>query len=250
MTIATRLLVAALLSTASFSAASAADLIAPVEQPVATSTSGFYLGSINEINFLNNTNFASGGFGGISVNTDYDVGFYSALRAGYNFGSMGFVAPRAEIELGYGSASVDEHSVSGVGGVGSINSYGDARTFQGYLNGYLDIPLATDGAFSAITPYVGAGAGFINLDLRKQGVGGVGTLIDDSATKFAYHFDAGVGVNLQNIFKNTSVFEGTVLDIGYRYTGADSFNFTAVDGTESKTNFSTNAITLGLRKQF
>jgi opacity protein-like surface antigen len=227
----------------------AADL-APMETPLAApSTSGFYFGSLSSVNFLDDTGFD---FGGASVSTDYDVGFYSALRAGYSFGSMGFVSPRVELELGYGSASVDEHSVSGLGGVGGINSYGDARSLQGFVNGYLDIPLAAEGSMSAITPYVGGGAGFMNLELRKQGVGGAGTLVDDDDTQFAYHLDAGVGINLQGIglFTNTSLFNNTTLDIGYRFTAADDFDFTARDGSSSSTDFRSHAVTFGLRRQF
>lgn len=227
----------------------AADLVAPVEQPaVARSVSGFYIGSLSSVNFLDDTSF---GVGGTTVETDYDVGFYSALRAGYDFGAYGFVSPRVELELGYGTASVDEHSIAGVG-LGGINSFGDARSIQGYVNGYLDIPLAADGALSAITPYVGGGAGFMNLDLRKQGVAGVATLMDDSDTAFAYHLDAGVGINLQAIglFSDVSLFDNTTLDIGYRFTAADNFDFTSQAGTSSSTDFRSNAVTFGFRKSF
>jgi opacity protein-like surface antigen len=243
------LLLAALLSSAAISLVQAADLVAPVEQPAPVqSSSGFYIGSLSSVNWLDDTNF---GVAGVDVSTEYDVGYYSALRAGYNFGAYGYVSPRLELELGYGTASVDEHRVSGIG-AGSIDSFGDARSFQGYVNGYLDIPLATDGLFSAITPYVGGGVGFMNLELRKQGVAGTATLMDDSDTQFAYHLDAGVGINLQGIglFTDMSLFDGTTLDVGYRFTAADDFDFTARDGTASSTDFRSNAITIGFRKQF
>lgn len=241
------LVLTALLS--STSSLLAADLVAPVEQPtVVQPVSGFYIGSLSSVNFLDDTSF---GVGGTTVSTDYDVGFYSALRAGYDFGAYGFVSPRVELELGYGTASVDEHSIGGVG-LGGINSFGDARSIQGYVNGYLDIPLATDGALSAFTPYVGGGVGFMNLDLRKQGVAGVATLMDDSDTAFAYHLDAGVGINLQAIglFSDVSLFDNTTLDIGYRFTAADNFDFTSQAGTSSSTDFRSNAVTFGFRKSF
>ncbi|MFP3547386.1 hypothetical protein SB748_28680 [Rhizobium sp. SIMBA_035] len=153
--------------------------------------------------------------------------------------------------MGYGTASVDEHSFGGVG-AGAINSFGDARAFQGYVNGYVDIPIANDGVMSAIKPYVGGGIGFMNLDLRKQGVAGVGTLVDDSDTAFAYHLDAGIGIDLQGLgmFSNISLFDNTTLDIGYRITAADNFDFTARDGTQSSTDFQSNAVTFGFRKSF
>ncbi|QND44581.1 porin family protein (plasmid) [Rhizobium lusitanum] len=246
-----KLILAALISTSLFSAAAAADMVTPMQPPSAVDNGmGFYLGSLSSVSFLKHTDFDVGGF---NINTKYDTGFYSAIRGGYNFGSMGYVTPRVELEVGYGSASVDEHRVTGFGSVGSINSYGDANTIQGFVNGYLDIPLAPagdTGFLSVFTPYVGGGVGAINLKLRKQGVGSVGTLIDDDDTAFAYHLDAGVGINLQSVFSGSTLFEKTSLDIGYRYTAADNFDFTARDGTSSSTDFSSNAVTVGFRKQF
>lgn len=246
-----KIALAALFCSSLVSVASAADMVPPMQPPaVEDNGMGFYIGSLSSINFLKHTNFD---VGGVNVNTKYDTGYYTAIRGGYNFGSYGFVAPRVELELGYGSASVDEHRVTGLGGVGSIDSYGDANSIQGFVNGYLDIPLAPageTGILSVFTPYVGGGVGAINVKLRKQGVGGIGTLIDDDDTAFAYHLDAGVGINLQSVFSGSSLFEKTSLDIGYRYTAADNLDFTARDGSRSSTDFTTNAITIGLRKQF
>lgn len=252
----TKLIIASLMASTFASMAVAADL-APMEQPMVAQPvdtgAGFYVGSLNSATFMDDTDFDVIG-GLFNVNTDYDVGYYSAVRAGYNFGNMGYVAPRIELEVGYGNASVDNHSINGFG-VDSIDSYGDARTIQGYVNGYLDIPLVAPGEtgfMSGITPYIGGGAGFMNMKLKKQGIAGVGTLMNDSDTQFSYHLDAGVGINLQAIgmFSNTALFNGTTLDIGYRYTAADDFSFQAREGTNSKTDFSSNAITIGFRKQF
>jgi opacity protein-like surface antigen len=244
-----KLMLTALISTSLMSAASAADMLEPAQSPVVDNGAGFYIGSLSSLSFLDDTSFSSGG---VNVSTEYDAGYYSAVRAGYNFGALGFVSPRLELEVGYGTASVDEHRITGLGGAGSINSYGDANTLQGFVNGYLDIPLAPagdTGFLSIFTPYVGGGVGAMNLNLRKQGVGGAGTLIDDNDTRFAYHADAGIGINLQNVFSN-SMFENSTLDIGYRYTAADDFQFTARDGSSSSTDFSSNAVTVGFRKQF
>jgi opacity protein-like surface antigen len=252
MTLSKTFILAALLSTSFVSVAAAADLTQPVQPPVIADTgAGFYLGSLSSVNWLDHTHF---GVAGVDVSTKYDTGFYSSIRGGYDFGRMGFVSPRVELEVGYGTASVDNHRADGFS-AGSINSFGDADTIQGYLNGYLDIPLAAEGDtsfLSSVTPFVGGGVGVMNLNLRKQGVSGVATLIDDNDTAFAYHLDAGVGINLQSIpvFAGSSLFEKTTLDIGYRYTAADDFNLTARDGTRSSTDFSSNALTFGVRKQF
>lgn len=222
------------------STAQAADMVAPSEPVVASNPGGFYLGSLSSLTFLDDTGFASGAD---DFSTDYDVGFYSALRAGYSFGSYGIVSPRLELEVGYGTADVDEHTVNGVGFGGS--SFGEARTIQGYVNGYLDINTST-----AFTPYLGGGVGAMNLELHRQGVSGIA--MDDDDTKFAYHLDAGVGIKLDTIsfFRDSTLFSNTTFDIGYRYTAADNFNFTATDGTTSSTDFSSHAITAGFRRQF
>ena len=230
----------------------AADMTTPVEQPVMENTTGIYLGSLNSVTFLDNTSFNLGG-GATHVKTNYDVGYYSALRAGYNFGTMGFVGARVELEAGYGNSSVDYHRVDGVR-AGSIDSFGDATTIQGYVNGYIDIPLASvgEGVLSAFTPYIGGGAGLMNLKLRRQGVSATGTVIDDNDTQFSYHLDVGVGINLQQagLFTNMSLFDNTTFDIGYRYTAADKFKFEARDGTRSQTDLSSHAGTFGFRRQF
>ncbi|WP_426233278.1 outer membrane protein [Pararhizobium sp. DWP3-4] len=255
MTKVPRLLLACVSVLAAASAAASADLAqdlsAPVQPVVVETSGGFYLGTINSLTFIDNTRFATAG---ARVSTDYDVGYYSALRAGYSFGDVGYVSPRLELEVGYGNSSVDHHRVNGAD-VGSTDSFGDATTIQGYVNGYLDIPLGSPeqgGFFSAVTPYVGGGVGFMNLELGRQGVSGTGVVIDDDDTQFAYHLDAGVGIDLQGLglFSDVSLFNDTTLDIGYRYTAADDFSVQARDGTNRSTDFSSHAVMFGFRKQF
>ncbi len=222
------------------SSANAADMVAQTEPAVVANPGGFYLGSISSLTFPDNTSFSSGG---ASFDTDYDLGMYSGLRAGYSFGSYGFVSPRVELEVGYGTADVNEISIGGVN-FGS-NSFGEARTIQGFVNAYLDIPTNT-----AFTPYFGGGIGAMNLELHKQGVAGVA--MDDDDTQFAYHLDAGVGIDLNTIsfFRDSTLFSNTTFDIGYRYTAADDFNFTARDGSASSTDFSSHAVVVGFRRKF
>ncbi|KQR75794.1 hypothetical protein ASG25_14115 [Rhizobium sp. Leaf384] len=249
MTRFTSILLAGVVFAATGSIVRAADLTEPVGPVVVETNGGFYLGSVSSLTFLDDTSFD---FGGATVKTDYDVGYYTGVRAGYSFGEMGFVTPRIELEVGMGNASVDHHRVSGGPSFDSIDSFGDARTIQGYVNGYLDIPLG--GALSAITPYVGGGAGVMNLELRRQGVAvaGAGTLMDDDDTRFAYHLDAGVGINIQELglFTNFALLTNTTFDIGYRFTAADNFSFTARDGSRSETDFRSHAVMVGFRKTF
>jgi opacity protein-like surface antigen len=87
---------------------------------------------------------------------------------------------------------------------------------------------------------------------RKQGVAGTATLMDNSDTQFAYHLGAGLRMNLQGIglFTDMSLFDGTTPYVGYRFTAADDFDFTARDETASCTDFRSNSITVGFREQF
>ena len=229
-------------------AAQAADL--PVAyQPVAPapvpSLSGFYLGTITTLNWLDNTSFGISTPGLATIDTNYDLGFYTGLRVGYSFGPMSIVTPRLELEGGYGSSSVDTHTVNGFN-VEGIDSFGDARSWQGFVNGYLDFGLG----FSGITPYVGGGVGFANVELRKQGVSAVGVVMDDSDTAFAYHLDAGVAFHLDELGLGVSLFQGSLIEVGYRYTNASNLTFQARDGTTTDTDYTSNAVTLGFRKQF
>jgi len=216
----------------------------PVAPAAVPSLSGFYLGTITAATWLDDTDFS---VLGTSISSDYEVGYYTGLRVGYNFGPMfSVVSPRVELEGGLGSASVDTHTVGGAT-FPSIDSFGDARTYQGFVNAYFDIGL---GGFTAVTPYVGGGVGFANVDLRKQGVSATGVVLDDDDTAFAYHLDAGVAVNLGSLGIGSSLFEGTTMEVGYRYTNASDLTFTARDGTEADTDYTTNAVTVGFRKQF
>jgi opacity protein-like surface antigen len=223
--------------------AQAADMPAQTYEPVAPvpSLSGFYLGSISSVNFADDTDFTVGGLG---ISTSYDVGFYTGARLGYSFGPMfSIVSPRLEVEGGYFQSDVDSHSL---GGVDIPGSFGDIRGWQGYLNGYLDIGLGLSG----ITPYVGGGVGFADVELHKQGVSALGIVVDDSDTAFAYHLDAGLSFQLDHLGFNWSLLQGTTLDVGYRYTNVSDLTFTAVDGTEADTDYTSNAVTFGFRKFF
>ncbi|MBD8553560.1 porin family protein [Rhizobium sp. CFBP 8762] len=260
MAISVKLSLAALLLASCASVASAADVVVaePVaEQAVVENTSGFYLGSFNGVTFFDNTDFnyqsRVGTPRNIPISQDYETGYYTAARLGYNFGAYSYVMPRIELEVGFGNSSVD-HQINGGPVVADIDSFGDARTIQGYLNGYLDIPVMVGqtGFFSALTPYVGGGIGAMNLELRRQGVSSQGVVMDDDDTRFAYHLDAGVGISLDKtgVFPASTLFENTTLDVGYRYTAADDFRLTSRDGTVSKTDFESHAVMFGLRKQF
>jgi opacity protein-like surface antigen len=237
-------ILAASLFPATLTAVSAADLplrTAPPAPPVFVQQGGFYFGNRNSVSVLDETSFNLGS-GAIGIATEYDVGFSNALVLGYNFGSvLGPVGPRIELEAGRSQFSVDTHRVNGAL-IPGIDSFGETKAFTGFASAFVDFNLFSgDGWLSRVKPYVGAGVGFANVELRKHGVAATGVVMKDSDTGLAFHLSAGLGIE---------IFERTTLELGYRYTQADDLSFTARDGTKSKSEITSNAVTFGLRRQF
>ncbi|MCZ8314838.1 outer membrane beta-barrel protein [Phreatobacter sp.] len=236
---------------AGLSMANAADMTGPVRSGIAplsvpASLSGFYFGTRNGFGAARDTRFDIGG-GGVNVTNQYELGVYNGLMAGYNFGPvLGGVGLRGELEFGRSQFSIKTHTVNGAR-VAGIDSFGDLRSFGGFANVFLDFNLATlaglpaDSLLARITPYVGGGVGYSQVELRRMGVSATGVIMDDSDGRFAYNLAAGVGI---------SVFDRTTLEIGYRYLAVPDLQFVARDGTRTRTSAGANMVTLGMRRQF
>lgn len=142
-------------------------------------------------------------------NTEFDNGTAFSAEFGARYGS-GF---RGGVEFVYSQADVDTHTGVTLGG-GSIDAV-DAAAIAGsptalgatvaavvadgqgditntglFANGYYDFNQA--GAFQ---PYLGAGIGFVSVDVNYQPSGI--TVIDDSETKFGYQIKAGATWQLE-----------------------------------------------------
>lgn len=242
---------AALSLGAGLSMANAADMTGPARSGIAplsvpASLSGFYFGTRNGFGAARDTRFDIGG-GGVNVTNQYELGVYNGLMAGYNFGPvLGGVGLRGELEFGRSQFSIKTHTVNGAR-VAGVDSFGDLRSFGGFANVFLDFNLATlaglpaDSLLARITPYVGGGVGYSQVELRRMGVSATGVIMDDSDGRFAYNLAAGVGI---------SVFDRTTLEIGYRYLAVPDLQFVARDGTRTRTSVGANMVTLGMRRQF
>jgi opacity protein-like surface antigen len=138
--------------------------------------------------------------------------------------------------------------------VPSIDSFGDLRSFGAFGSAYLDFNLGTlfGSGLSAITPFIGGGIGFAQVELRKQGISadGVGVVIDDEDSQVAYHLSAGVGISLSGLGFGNALFDRTTLELGYRHLQVQDLEFTARDGTTSETDVTKNLFTVGVRRQF
>ncbi len=208
--------------------------------------SGFYIGTRNAFGVADDTNFNVAG-GGVRVSNQYEFGFANGLVAGYNFGPvLGGIGLRGELEIGRSQFSIDTHTVNGTKIVGT-DSFGELRGFTGFANAFLDFNLgrltgaAADSYLNRITPFVGGGVGYSQVELRKMGISTTGVLMKDSDAQFAYNLSAGVGIEL---------FERTTLEFGYRYMAVPELQFTAREGTRTKTELSANLFTVGMRRQF
>jgi opacity protein-like surface antigen len=212
----------------------------------APSPAGFYFGTRNAFGMADDTRFAVGG-GGVRVTNQYEAGFANGLMVGYNFGPvLGGVGLRGELEGGRAQFSIDTHTVNGAK-IASGDSFGDLRTLGGFANAFLDFNLGrlmgapADSFMNRVTPYLGGGVGFAQVELRKMGISATGVIMKDTDSQFAYQLSAGVGIE---------VFERTTIELGYRYMAVPDLKFVARDGTRTNTELNANLFTFGMRRQF
>ena len=136
---------------------------------------------------------------------DFDVG-----NGGFNIG-VGYRLNdlvRAELTYNYRGGAENEKTIQGAG-VYSDNKY-SVTTSGVMLNGYVDIPVG-----GTVTPYVGAGVGFTDVEymVEFEGTGGKGKR-KVASFGFSYGFAAGVGIEMN---------ERVAWDVGYRYVNHGSF---------------------------
>lgn len=170
---------------------------------------------------------------GTTVDNTYDTGGFVAGAVGYQFRNSGL---RAEAELGYLSSSVESHDIAGVGTFDEDDADGDTSAFFGLASIYYDIPLN-----APIKPFVGGGIGVADVSFEEHGTSLTGTVLDDSATAFAWHLTGGVGFDINDRLG---------LEIGYRYLEFDGVDLTALDGTETSTDLSNHIVFAGLKYKF
>jgi opacity protein-like surface antigen len=124
-------------------------------------------------------------------------------ESGWAFtGGIGYIIGpklRSELELGYRTNDVERLTVPAFG-VPAGTANGDVSVFSGMVSAYYDVV-----TWGPITPYLGAGVGFGNIDVDIT-VAGVNTQRSD--TSFAYQGMAGIRYAL------TSSVD---LKLGYRY---------------------------------
>ncbi|CAN7276505.1 outer membrane protein [Mesorhizobium sp. LjRoot246] len=169
--------------------------------------------------------FASIGFG---------YHFNDYLRADLNLGYL----PGNKVGVGYDdSATAAEPTVASA----SLKNY----AFSGILNGYVDL-----GTYVGITPYLGAGIGFVRSTRKLSAIYSTANgddtddfVMNDDKTKYSLAYTLNAGLAYQ-VSKNVSV------DLGYQYFSAPDAEYVTA---ESLTSFpvhkgiSNHQVKLGLR---
>lgn len=161
---------------------------------------------------------------------DTNIGIDADIVVGYDFGGF-----RLEAEGGYKRASYDSLTVVNpaivpgvtvpVGTV--VENEDDLSVFSGMINGIVEF-----GPDDGLQLFAGGGVGFASVDLPVE-VAGVGTIIDDSSTDFAWQLIGGL---------RFPVSDRIDLGLKYRYFVVDEFEFDNTAGTPLEVDFQTHSV--------
>ena len=170
---------------------------------------------------------------------DTELGIDADVVIGYDFGAF-----RLEAEGGYKRAGYDGLTVvnSGIlpGGLtvpsGTVvQNEEDLTIWSGMVNGLVEF--GSDDGFQV---FGGGGVGFANLDLPVE-VAGVGTVIDDSSTEFAWQLLAGARL---------AITDNLDLGVKYRYFVIDGFELEAANGSPIEADFASHSVLASLTYNF
>ena len=173
--------------------------------------------------------FSNGADGGSVVlpgaSYDEDLTFVSGgLGIGYQFTDM----LRADLTGGFLQREKVQADLAGISG--------EAKSVMGYgfATGYVDL-----GTVMGVTPYLGAGAGFVYADNSTSGALGFPAGFSDNQFEFAYTLNAGLAYRLNDRMS---------VDFGYQYLNApDVTHFNASSGDLRETGFDQHQVKIGLR---
>ena len=199
--------------------------------------SGFIGATIPRQADVQTTQFGVGP-GTFNDEVEFDPGINIGGTGGYDFGFL-----RLEGEMSYKYAEINRITDT-ADGFQFGNPDGNIGVFAMMANAFLDLHNG-----SPVTPYLGGGIGFANLDLSET-IGTDITVIgperillypEDNDTVFAYQAGAGVGIALNRI---------TSLDIGYRYFGTAKAQFGQGLDPTTRLKYESHNATVGVRIKF
>ena len=170
-------------------------MLAPVAQAEGVNV---YLSGFAGINLANDVDLGADTGAPITVLLEQDNGYNigGAIGAEFENLALGPFVPRAELELSYRTAGVDQIFFSGNGPGAEINVSGDVDTLNLGLNAYLDLT-----TFGAFRPFIGVGVGGSRVDINA--VYGPGVRINTSDTSLSVQGIIGAGYEINEFVTAT-----------------------------------------------
>ncbi|WP_017664674.1 outer membrane protein, partial [Porphyrobacter sp. AAP82] len=159
------------------------------------------------------------------------IGIDGDVILGYDFGAF-----RLEAEGGYKNAKYRSLTVENTGilptgstvPVGTVvDNRRDLEIWSAMVNALVEI-----GADDGLRVYGGGGAGVARLELPVE-VAGVGTLVDDKQTDFAWQLIGGL---------RFAVTRNIDLGVKYRYFNIDDFSLTGTNGNGLEADYSAHSV--------
>lgn len=164
-----------------------------------------------------------------------NLGIDSDVVIGYDFGPFRLEAEGGYKRAGYSSLTVvDSRILPGGLDVPSgtvVQNERDLEIWSGMLNGLVEF-----GRDDGLQIFAGGGVGFANMSLPVE-VNGIGTVIDDYKTDFAWQLLGGARIALTN---------NVDLGVKYRYFVADNFRLNAANGSPIDVDYSAHSVLASL----
>lgn len=170
---------------------------------------------------------------------DTKMGIDADVVIGYDFGAFRLEAEGGYKRNGYDGLTVVNSTIL-PGGLtvpsGTVvQNDRNLEIWSGMLNGLIEF-----GKDDGLQIYGGGGVGFANLSLPVE-VAGVGTVVDDNATDFAWQLIGGL---------RFAVNDNVDLGLKYRYFVADNFGLEAANGRPLNVDYSAHSVLASLVYNF
>jgi outer membrane protein OmpA-like peptidoglycan-associated protein len=170
---------------------------------------------------------------------DTNLGIDGDVVIGYDFGAFRLEAEGGYKRAGYeGLTIVNSGILPGELTVPSgtrVQNERDLEIWSGMVNALVEF--GNDDGFQV---FGGGGVGFANMNLPVV-VNGVGTVIDDNKTDFAWQLLAGARVALS---------DNVDLGVKYRYFVANNFDLQATNGSDLRADFDSHSVLASLTYNF
>ncbi|MBA4044430.1 MAG: flagellar motor protein MotB [Erythrobacter sp.] len=166
---------------------------------------------------------------------DTNLGIDSDVILGYDFGAFRFEAEGGYKRAGYESLTVLNSAIlPGTLQVPAgtvVQNERDLEIWSGMINGLVEF-----GKDDGLQVYGGGGVGFANLSLPVE-VAGIGTVVDDDATDFAWQLIGGL---------RYAVNDNIDFGVKYRYFVANNFGLEAANGRPLDVDYSAHSVLASL----